>query len=422
MLSPSASNIPSSAPSSGETAQRRTLLIVDDEEGPRQSLWAIFCNEYEILLADAGKAAVELAKNNKVDVAVLDIRMPGMTGTELLEQLKKIDPRIEIIMLTAYQTVETARQAIHFGACEYLTKPFDITSMSRAVANAMERRAMSDEVQTNMALLKNLQDQISHEKLQNELARSHQQIYASVLHDINNPLTIVNGLIDLMSMQVTKATSNGNIDLSRMQAQLAQTNRQLRNCIAISQRYLGFLRPRNDQHGVAHVNQALQDVRDLLLHHPRLGKNKLDIQPLDQEAVAAIHGLDLIQIILNLAVNALQCTADEHRVEISARVLPNGVEMPAEGETLRFVSEPSFDASAPMLELTVRDDGPGISRANIPNLFEPYFTTRLAESGNGLGLSIVKRLVTGAKGAISVESLEGQGATFRTYFQLAQRK
>src|SRR6266511_1417069 len=78
--------------------EKRTLLIVDDEEGPRQSLRIVFKDDYNILLADNGNRAIELVKQNSVDAAVLDIRMSGMSGVELLGRLKEIDPSIEIVI------------------------------------------------------------------------------------------------------------------------------------------------------------------------------------------------------------------------------------------------------------------------------------------------------------------------------------
>src|SRR5471030_3251067 len=83
---------------------KRTLLIVDDEEGPRQSLRVVFKDEYNLLVANDGARAIELARQNRVDVAITDIRMVGMSGVELLEHLKAVDPAIEVIMLTAYET------------------------------------------------------------------------------------------------------------------------------------------------------------------------------------------------------------------------------------------------------------------------------------------------------------------------------
>src|SRR5438128_8553070 len=78
--------------------RKGTLLIVDDEEGPRQSLRVIFKDDYETLLAEDGATAVELAQNHAIDVAVVDIRMAGMSGIEVLERLKYVAPGIEVVM------------------------------------------------------------------------------------------------------------------------------------------------------------------------------------------------------------------------------------------------------------------------------------------------------------------------------------
>src|SRR6266536_6173356 len=140
--------------------RKRTLLIVDDEEGPRQSLRIVFKDDYNILLADNGNKAVELARQHAVDAAVLDIRMSGMSGVELLGRLKEIDPAIEVIMLTAYETIETARQALRLGACDYLTKPFDISTIREAVTRALHLRRISDTVTDTSDRLKALSDQL----------------------------------------------------------------------------------------------------------------------------------------------------------------------------------------------------------------------------------------------------------------------
>src|SRR3954452_7288809 len=83
--------------------RRRKLLIVDDEEGPRQSLRVVFKDDYQLLLASDGPTGIRLAQENKIDVAVLDIRMAGMSGIELLERLKFVDHNIEVVMMTAFE-------------------------------------------------------------------------------------------------------------------------------------------------------------------------------------------------------------------------------------------------------------------------------------------------------------------------------
>ncbi|HYE31815.1 MAG TPA: response regulator [Methylomirabilota bacterium] len=400
-----------------EALQRRTLLVVDDEEGPRQSLWAIFQDDYEVLQAGSGREALALARSRHIDAAVLDIRMPDMLGTELLGYLKKIDPAIEVVILTAYQTVETARQALKHGACDYLTKPFDIGAMCAAVSNAMERRSVTEQKAANERLLRELQTEIGNQRLQNEVARNQGQIYASVLHDINNPLTVVSGLIEMMHAQLADATRVEGNDLTKIKARLGQTNRQLFNCIQLSRRYLSFLKPRSSADATVSVNQVLGDLRELLQHHPSLGRNELTIGEMPEDFIASINGIDLIQVLLNLAVNALKATTQSHKVEIYSRVLENGVDIGEvrTSENYRFLPSDTFQNEGALVEITVRDNGPGISALNMGRLFQPYFTTRAPGQGTGLGLSIVQRLVSQAHGAIFFESEEGRGTVFKVY-------
>ena len=104
------SSSPASPPATA--TKKPTLLICDDEEGPRQSLRIVFKNDYHVLVASSGMEAIALAHTEPIDVAVLDILMQGMSGVELLRELKAIDPGIEVVMLTAYETLDTARQAL----------------------------------------------------------------------------------------------------------------------------------------------------------------------------------------------------------------------------------------------------------------------------------------------------------------------
>ncbi|HWC60560.1 MAG TPA: response regulator, partial [Verrucomicrobiae bacterium] len=140
--------------------RKGTMLIVDDEEGPRQSLRVIFKDEYEILMACDGKTAIELAQKQKVDVAVCDIRMQGMSGIEVLERLKYVDPAIEVVMMTAFETTDTMRQALRLRACDYINKPFDISTMRAAVSNAMQRRTLESEIHNNAEQLQGMLEEL----------------------------------------------------------------------------------------------------------------------------------------------------------------------------------------------------------------------------------------------------------------------
>ena len=103
--------------SSGKSPKHRgTLLIVDDEDGPRDSAKVVFKDDYDLLMADSGAAAIELVQKNKVDVALVDIRMKGMSGVEVLERIKYVDPTIEVIMMTAFETTDTEDRLIAAAA------------------------------------------------------------------------------------------------------------------------------------------------------------------------------------------------------------------------------------------------------------------------------------------------------------------
>ena len=97
--------------------RKPTLMVVDDEEGPRQSVRVVFNDDFDVLMASDGPSAISLAQTNRVDVAVLDIRMAGMSGIEVLERLKYVDPGIEVVMMTAFETTDTMRQALRLRAC-----------------------------------------------------------------------------------------------------------------------------------------------------------------------------------------------------------------------------------------------------------------------------------------------------------------
>src|SRR6202167_2364877 len=126
--------------------RRGTLLIVDDEDGPRESLRVIFKDEYDLLMAEDCPTALELAQKHDIDVAVLDIRMAGMSGIEVLERLKYVNPDIEAIMMTAFETTDTIRQALRLRACHYIYKPFDLPTIRAAVGQGMQRRMLGSEI------------------------------------------------------------------------------------------------------------------------------------------------------------------------------------------------------------------------------------------------------------------------------------
>ena len=137
-------------------ADPATLLVADDDPGLRESLERTLTREgYQVVLASDGRAALERVQAGGVDLIVTDLRMPGLTGLELLRAAKAIMPDVDVILLTAFGTVEEAVKAMKDGAYDFLTKPFRREQLIKLIDKALERR---DLIEQNRALKKQLED------------------------------------------------------------------------------------------------------------------------------------------------------------------------------------------------------------------------------------------------------------------------
>ena len=122
----------------------RHILIVDDEALYRQLLTSRLGRAgYRLSEAADGEAALECAQQGGIDLALVDIKMPGMDGIEVLERLKALDPLIEVVILTGHGNVDTAISAMKLGAFDYLSKPYKLTELDIVVERALEKRAMA---------------------------------------------------------------------------------------------------------------------------------------------------------------------------------------------------------------------------------------------------------------------------------------
>ena len=398
--------------------RRGTLLIVDDEDGPRQSLRVIFKDEYDLLMADDGPAAIELAQKNEIDVAVLDIRMAGMSGIEVLERLKYVNPNIEAIMMTAFETTDTIRQALRLRACDYINKPFDISTMRNAVAQAMQRRRLEGEIHSSAEKVQELLMELQEQRIEEQIAKTRGDIYASIIHDINGPLTVISGFVQVLNQRLNHSSRMELEDLEFIKDRLRIIARQVSNCVEISRRYLGFLRRQSDEHAVrVSVNQLLRDLDQLVRVHPSLHENEFSMAPLAEDIGVKINGTDLIQVLLNLSVNAFQCAPIPHRVDVTGEVLHAPLDLTKfkDGPNDRLLNVENMNNTAPLVKFSVRDNGPGIPAEILPKIFHPYFTTKGPRQGTGLGLNIVQRLIKEADGALHVHTISGEGTTFTIY-------
>jgi signal transduction histidine kinase len=401
-----------------ESRRRGTLLIVDDEDGPRVSLQVVFKKDYDVLSATNGPEAIKLAEQHRVDVAVCDIKMPGMSGIEVLERLKFVDPAIEVIMMTAFETTETIRKALKLRACDYINKPFELEHMRNIVAGAMHRRALESDSLSASEKFEDLSAELNEERIQHQLAKTRGDIYGSVIHDINGPLTVVSGFAQMIEQRLQKAGQPSEKDLAFIREKMQVVKRQVGNCMEISRRYLTFLRKQTGgAMSAISVNLLLADLDHLLRVHPALLDNQFSITTLTTDVGVRLNATDVIQGILNLAVNAFQCSAQPHRVDIAADVLNAPLDIAAfrDSAESRFINVEGFTNEAPILKISVADNGPGIPPEILPKIFDTYFTTKGPKQGTGLGLNIVSRLIKEAGGAMHVQTQMGSGTAFTLF-------
>jgi DNA-binding NtrC family response regulator len=117
-----------------------TILVVDDEIGLRESLRMILKPLYEVHTATAGEEALQFIQDNHVDLVLLDLNMPGLSGFGVLKAIKDFRPDIEVIIITGYKSLENAKEAIRLGAEDFIPKPFNVADILAIVAKIFEGR------------------------------------------------------------------------------------------------------------------------------------------------------------------------------------------------------------------------------------------------------------------------------------------
>ena len=119
---------------------RETILVVDDERGPRESLRMILSGSFRVLAAPSAIDALAILRREPVDIVTIDLNMPGMGGQDLLRRVHEEFPNTEVVVITGCATVESAAESVRIGICDYLEKPFDVVKVGAAIQRAVSRR------------------------------------------------------------------------------------------------------------------------------------------------------------------------------------------------------------------------------------------------------------------------------------------
>ncbi|MFZ2863980.1 MAG: response regulator, partial [Ignavibacteriaceae bacterium] len=164
--------------------KREKILIVDDEKIVRESLYHWFEEDnYEVETAEDGETALQKYDKGKYDILLVDMKMPGMSGLDLLSKVKEIDKDALVILITAFASVPTAITALKNGAFDYITKPVDPDELAHTVKKALEQRALKIE---NIQLKENIDEIIKPDNLIGEsyqMRKVYELVYSVAITD-----------------------------------------------------------------------------------------------------------------------------------------------------------------------------------------------------------------------------------------------
>ncbi len=166
---------------------RATILVVDDDVGVRESFEAVLAKDYDLLFATQGPEALRILTGRDVNLVLLDVRMPGMDGIEVLRRIKELNEQTDVIVITAVKSLKTAVEAIKLGAFDYITKPFDIHEILALIKRVVEKQELLKEV---LYLRSEVARDHRFENLVGRNARM-QEIYTLITRIADNNATVI---------------------------------------------------------------------------------------------------------------------------------------------------------------------------------------------------------------------------------------
>jgi two-component system, sensor histidine kinase and response regulator len=355
---------------------RGCVLIVDDEERNRALIRATLRDQYRTLEADSGSAALELLEREHVDLVLLDVMMPGMTGYEVCKRVKQM-PResfLPVLLITALSDQEQKNMGLQAGADDFLAKPVDRRELLLRVHSFLRLRAQDMLIRLQLKKLTQLQ-------------AAKDEMVSLMVHDLRSPLS---GIIAHLSILIEELPE-GEL---REDAQAA-----LRGADAMLKSLEEALQIRLLEEGQLPITRSPVDLSRLLddavatLAAVARRKGVEVSTAVEGEGKALLDGKLVRRAIENLLGNALKYTPGGGDVAVVVRNLPDAV------------------------EVDVADRGPGIPADLKASMFEKFGSVEAKKGGPrkgfGLGLYLVKLVAEGHAGAAHVLDRQGGGAVFR---------
>jgi signal transduction histidine kinase len=363
-------------------SERARILIIDDEEIVLESCREILGDEaYEVATVGDGAAGLRLLEELDPDLVFVDLKMPGMSGFDVLEEIRELAPLVVPIVITGYATVSSAVEAMKRGAYDFLPKPFTPDEFRLITERGLEKRFLTLETM----------------RLKQEREALRGNFAAIVSHELKSPLAAVQQNLFVLEAQLRELLDEEQRDrLQRMKARLddllALIHTWLRGFAvdldAISERFVALSI-------AAPVGEALESAR------PHAVRKNVELAGVIEPGVSEVLGdeVTLTEALLNIVSNAVKYSHDGGRVEVRARNGAHGV------------------------EVSISDDGVGIAADDLPFIFNDFYRatrSRGAAPGYGIGLAVSNRIVKAHGGTIVVNSELDRGSTFVITLPAAQ--
>jgi two-component system NtrC family sensor kinase len=389
------------APASGAastSAVPARVLVIDDEPVIGDFFSKLLePNEFDVVAWPSGEAALGDFVPGLFELAIVDKNLRGMTGIEVMRELKTRDPLIEVILITGYASLETAIEALQLGAFDYIEKPFpDIALLLQKARRAVERRRLSV---TNLKLVDNLK-RTNAELLQRnaELVEVQEQLLAQLRmasvgqlaawmgEEIINPISIIKTNVYLVDDHL-RASAAQAPQGDEVQREVHEIKQAIESLVSMIRRMQHFsFAARNEPRPVS-LQGCIERAVELAARNPP----RKDI-PLRVEIAPSLPPMRgspalLTQALANLLQNALEAVEVQGLVEVRAW---------------------SEDGQA---RVSIRDTGVGISREDLARVLKPFFTTKETGQHVGLGLNLAEEIVRRHGGSLRIESELGKGTT-----------
>ncbi len=363
------------------------VLLVDDEPGLRKVLGIALTDlGYDVIMAADGKEALGLFEHRLPAIVLSDVKMPGMSGIELLQAIKRFRPETEVIMITGHGDMDLAVRSLKHEATDFITKPISDDALEIALKRAHERIALREQLRLYTENLEKLVAEKTRKLLDAERMAAVGQTVAGISHSIKN----IAGGLSGGAFVVEKGFELDDPKYLRQGWRMVRGN--VEKIARLSLDLLNYSRSTKIRVRKCDPNGPVREVVELMQPRAEEEEVTLNIQ-LDKDLKPIYCDPDAVHLaLLNLVTNALDACC----------------------EGLGGASTVSLTTSRPSgwgVEYRVCDTGCGMDAGTRERLFQAFFTTK-GSQGTGIGLMVTRNVIEKHGGTISVRSKKGAGSEF----------